>query len=183
MAKKNNDLFDQIDSLFKEINADEIAKNVVHSINSASQELNESLKNKGYDNVGDFVAANFSNTKKACPTLGHYNQVSKNYTSAYLYFCDCLDDIYYNLKYRGYFKEGHQQAIHRYRQLADEYQTDLNSLALMIKQEIKEYNKIRKHDPKNALNEGYYQGLVYIRKALKNAKLYMMNLIQKELIH
>lgn len=186
MSKKKNNLFDSIDDLFNTLNSEETAKAITDTVSNVGSEIkhsiNESLKKNGYDNFGEYINANFSSSKeRRRPQARRAYQTRRNFDSRYEYFMDALMSVHYDLKYRGYFKEGHQEAIHTYLVLAENYKTNLDALNLRLRNEIKDLKAVMRKQKKDAWNEGYLNGLEYIGRSLKNSKVYMMNKIQMEL--
>lgn len=186
MSKKKNDLFDAIDDLFNTLNSEETAKAITDTVNHVGvgikQSINESLKKNGYDNFSEYINANFNSSKeRKQPQARHAYQTRRNFDSRYDYFMDALMNVHYDLKYRGYFKEGHQEAIHTYLILAENYKTNLDALNLRLRSEVKDLKTAMRKQKKDPWNEGYLNGLEYISRSLKNSKVYMMNKIQMEL--
>lgn len=186
MPKKKNDLFDSIDDLFNTLNSEETAKAITDTVTNVGSEIkysiNESLKKNGYDNFGELINANLGGSKnRKRPQARRAYQTRRNFDSRYDYFMDALMSVHYDLKYRGYFKEGHQEAIHTYLVLAENYKTNLDALNLRLRNEIKDLKAVMRKKKKDAWNEGYLNGLEYIGRSLKNSKVYMMNKIQMEL--
>lgn len=186
MPKKKNDLFDSIDDLFNTLNSEETAKAITDTVTNVGSEIkhsiNESLKKNGYDNFGELINANIGSSKEhRRPQARRAYQTRRNFESRYDYFMDALMSVHYDLKYRGYFKEGHQEAIHTYLILAENYKTNLDALNLRLRNEIRDLKAAMRKQKKDAWNEGYLNGLEYIGRSLKNSKVYMMNKIQMEL--
>ncbi len=187
MSKRKNDLFDSIDEIFNSVNAKENAKAFNETVNSVGKEIkssiNESLKQNGYDNINEYIRANFTSSAKQTkrPSERKVYQTRRSFENRYDYFMDALMSVRYDLKYRGYFKEGHQEAIHTYLLLAEKYKSNLDALNIRLKNEIRDLKITMRKQKKDAWNEGYLNGLEYIAKSIKNSKVYMMGKIAMEL--
>ena len=100
MKKQSNDIIDDLVKL-----VDQTSTGVSHSID-------ESLRKNGYDNIGDFVSEGvnsvFSSRKSEKPYSTHS---FTDFDSRYTYLIEALSHIEYERKYRGVYKEGHEQIV------------------------------------------------------------------------
>lgn len=183
MSKNNNkDLFDTIDDYFSQINGEEIAQKVSSSVNNISKNISEtiedSLKNNGYNNFSEFVDGEFRDKKGSKP---HFSKFLKEYSSRLEYVREAISSVEYEIKYRGYFKEGHQEALHDIQLLLDSYTNNLDDLEKRIKAQIKEI-KLRSSHYKKAYVNGYINGCEYVQKAIHRSKRLMMDKILNEVL-
>lgn len=183
MSKNNNkDLFDTIDDYFSQINGEEIAQKVSSSVNNISKNISEtiedSLKNNGYNNFSEFVDGEFRYKKGSKP---HFSKFLKEYSSRLEYVREAISSVEYEIKYRGYFKEGHQEALHDIQLLLDSYTNNLDDLEKRIKAQIKEI-KLRSSHYKKAYVNGYINGCEYVQKAIHRSKRFMMDKILNEVL-
>ena len=169
MNRNNNkDLFDTIDDYFSQINGEEIAQKVSSSVDKLSKNISDtiedSLKNNGYNNFSEFVEGEFRDKKGSKP---HFSKFLKEYSSRLEYVKEAISNVEYEIKYRGYFKEGHQEALH--------------DLGKRIKAQIKEI-RLRSSHYKKAYVNGYINGCEYVQKAIRRSKRFMMDKILAEII-
>lgn len=182
MNQKEKDIYDKIDSLFNELNQaasslNEFGKSVQKNAQSFSNEINESLKKNGYDNVKEFIDGEILDKKGQKPSI---TPLLKEIDSRYDFIFDTLSKVTYDIKYRGYFKEGHQEAIHHAIELMPDYRSDLDLFAQRIQEQIKEL-KNHRTNTKDAYTNGYIQGCKLIVKTIKESKKKMMLKVLREL--
>lgn len=178
---QEKDIFDTIDDYFSNINGDEIAKKITKTVNDFSDNLassiEDSMKNSGYDSFGEFVEGEIKDNKGKKP---QFTNMMKEYTSRYDYVKDALNNVNYEIKYRGYFKEGHMQALNDVSSLLTTYSKDLDALFHKIKEQIQEI-RIHKSQYKKAYYDGYIAGCEYAQKAIKRSKQVMMKKVLDEI--
>ncbi len=181
MSKQNKDLFDTIDEYFSQINAAEIAQKVTEGVDSLSEKISssieESLKNNGYNNLNEFFEGEIKDRKGKKPS---YSKFLKDYSSRMDYVKEAMANVDYEIKFRGYFKDGHQQALKDIDELLDRYANDLDALHGRIKEQIKE---IRRHQSQynSSYTSGYIEGCEYVQKAIQRSKQMMMKKILQEI--
>lgn len=189
MAKKTeSDHFDQIDDLFNKITSEEAIisgiKTVTKTVESVGKEINrginESLKNKGYDNLGEYIQAEMSSKKREKPTPKTSFRSRAQLNDRYTFFVDALEHVTYDLKYRGLYREGHQEAIKNYLEIAKSYVNDMSSLQKRLIVDLKDMQLEVRKEKRNRWNEGYLNGLQFISHSLQNSKLHMMSKIKRE---
>lgn len=183
MNRNNNkDLFDTIDDYFSQINGEEIAQKVSSSVDKLSKNISDtiedSLKNNGYNNFSEFVEGEFRDKKGSKP---HFSKFLKEYSSRLEYVKEAISNVEYEIKYRGYFKEGHQEALHDIQLLLDNYTDNLDDLGKRIRAQIKEI-RLRSSHYKKAYVNGYINGCEYVQKAIRRSKRFMMDKILAEII-
>lgn len=177
MSQNEKDIFDSIDSFFSDLNLNELGKKVQKNAESLSKEINESLKQNGYDNVKEFIAGEILDKKGQKP---HLPPQIKDIQSRVEFTREALTQIDYDLKYRGYFKEGHQEAIQQGLQLISTYQNDLDFCAHHIQDQLNEL-KHHRSTQKDAYRNGYIQGCQFILKTIRESKKRMMKKILNEM--
>ena len=96
------------------------------------------------------------------------------------YVKEAMANVDYEIKFRGYFKDGHQQALKDIDELLDRYANDLDALHGRIKEQIKE---IRRHQSQynSSYTSGYIEGCEYVQKAILRSKQMMMKKILQEI--
>lgn len=181
MEKQKKDGFDTIDDYFSNINADEIAKKITQGVDKLSQNISstieDSMKNSGYNNFSEFFEGEIRDKKGQKP---HFSNLLKDFDSRIDYVKDALNNVDYEIKFRGYFKDGHEQALEDIHTLIDKYENDLDMLFKRIKQQIQE---VKNHSSsyKKGYIDGYISGCEYVQKAIKTSKNMMMKRIINEL--
>lgn len=181
MSKQNKDLFDTIDDYFSQINGEEIAQKVTSGVDKLSKNIadtiEDSLKNSGYNNFSEFIDGEFRDQKGKKPA---FSKFLKEYSSRLEYVRDAITNVDYEIKFRGYFKEGHEEALHDIQLLLNQYSNNLDALELRIKAQIKEI-KLRKSNYKQAYVNGYISGCEYVQKAIHRSKRFMMDKVLSEM--
>lgn len=180
MSEKK-DFFDSIDDFFTQLNAEEASKHIqkgFDKFNEVPNKINDAIKNKGYDNVSEFFQGEFSDKKREKPKIRPKRL--RDFESRAAFVEDALKNIHYDLKYRGYFKEGHEQAIQYILSLLPQYPHDLDRLAKRIQLEKSE---IKQNQPqkKDAYTNGYLHGYDTALKAIQQSKTVIMRQILTEM--
>ena len=173
---KNKDIFDTIDEYFTKINSDELSKKINKGVNSFSKTIEDSLKNNGYNNFNEFINGEIMNQKTEKPL---FKTNIQKYSSRIEVVNVAIHQVNYGLKYRGYYQDGHQQALTDIKKILNQYNYDLDELADQIKVQIKEI-KNQYRDYKKAYISGYIDGLEYVQKAIIKSKYIMMERIINE---
>lgn len=178
MSKRNTDF---LDDLFRSLeDNDNIDQTIEEFTAGIQQTIHESLHRNGYDTMSDVLHRRSQSEYSRKPEVRVGTQKASSIgLSRYEYFLSLLEDITYDPKYQGYYKEGHQKAIEIYRSKAEFTQYDLVSLEDDVKGEIHRAELNRKN--KDLFDVGYYDGLEFIEKALQRSKLYMMTLVKEEM--
>ena len=178
---KNKDIFDTIDEYFSKINGDEITKKINKGVNNFSKTISEtfedSLKNNGYNNFNEFIDGEIKDQKGKKP---EFNKYLKKYSSRIEYVKEAIHQVDYGIKYRGYYQDGHIQALKDIEPLLDQYSYNLDELATQIRKQSAEIKK-RHSDYKKAYITGYIDGLEYVYKAINKSKQILMERILQEL--
>lgn len=179
--KEKKDFFDSIDDFFTQLNSEETSKKIqkgIDSLNEMPNKINDAIKNKGYDNVQEFFQGEFSDKKREEPQV-RMKHLS-DFSSRMAYIKDALTNFQYDLKYRGYYKEGHIQAIQHILTLLPQYQNDLDPLISRIQLEINELTKV--HSNQNVtFNNGYIQGCNNALQVIHQSKLVFMRQVLNQM--
>lgn len=173
---KNKDIFDTIDEYFNKINHDELSKKMVKGVNSFSKTINDSLKNNGYNNFNEFVDGEIKDKKAEKPK---FKTSIKKYSSRIEVVKEAIHQVNYGIKYRGYYQDGHKQALSDIENLLSEYSYNLDELAEQIQTQTNEMS-IQYKNNKKAYIVGYIDGLEYVQKAIIKSKYIMMERIVNE---
>lgn len=184
MSMNKNQNTDFLDDMFRNLENDNLDQSIDEFASVVKRQITDSLKKNGYDSASDAllhgVESGFQGRKTAKPDI---NATSRKTTSIsntrYDYFISLLSDVIYDRNYRGYYKDGHEKAIDIYRSKAEFCKNDLLSLESEVAKEIHRTKLNRK--VRDRFEVGYYDGLVFIEKALKRSKLYMMTRIKDEM--
>ena len=180
MNKNNKDIFDTIDEYFSQINHDEIAKKISEGVESITKNISvtieDSLKSNGYNNWNEFVQGEIKDQKGKKPTPKKF---FNEYTSRKEYVLEAIKSVDYEIKYRGYYKEGHLQALTDIYPLVEKYASILDELRKQIIKQIKEIKS--NSNTKKAYYNGYIGGCEYVIKAIMKSQQVMMDQIIKEM--
>lgn len=177
MANREKDIFDQIDDLFSQLNGEQIVDDIIKGVDTVSTSINEALKNNGYDNMNEFYQGAIRDQKGRKPMP---KSSFRKYDSRVAYVKDTLSHIEYEIKYRGYYREGHQEACMNALRYLDSYHNDLDLLASRVKQEANQ-TRIHMRNRKDAYSSGYINGCEYVLSAIEKSKKMMMQEILHEL--
>ena len=175
------DFFDSIDDFFTQLNEKEVSEKIhkgVNTLNKMPDKVNDALKNKGYDNIKEFLQGEFTDKKTQRPTVRPKRL--RNFPSRTAFVEDALTNVQYEIKYRGYYKEGHQQALSYVKSLLPQYTYDLDRLGKRLKLEIKEIRQTH-HKGKDAYTNGYLNGCEFVLKAIHQSKIVLMRQILTEM--
>lgn len=177
MANRKKDVFDQIDEMFSEINGEQIVSEIIKGVDNVSSTINEALKNNGYDNVTEFYQGAIRDKKGKRPTP---RTAFKQYTSRIAYIEDALSNINYEIKFRGYYREGHQEAVTNALKYLPNYQNNLDQLYKRIQQEANQTRTQMRNRKRDAYASGYLNGCEYVMKVLHQSKMFMMQQVLEE---
>lgn len=170
MKKQSNDIID------------DLVKLVDQTSEGVSQTIDESLRKNGYDNIGDFVSEGvnsvFSNRKGEKPYSTHS---FVDFDSRYTYLIEALSHIEYERKYRGVYKEGHEQIIQLFLERLYRHDVDFLTIEKDIKSEIRNL-KSQVKSVKNKFKEGQLDAFNLILKELRYSKKKLMRKVEMELI-
>lgn len=161
---------------------DDLVKLVDQTTEQVTENIDESLKKNGYDNITDLVSEGINSVfsdKKSEKPYSTYSFI--DFDSRKTYIIESLSHIVYDRKYRGIYKEGHEKVISDVVEHLQNGNVDLYELELEIKQEIRILKKETKN-VKNKYKEGQLDALDLILKQLNYSKKKMMRKIQMELI-
>lgn len=175
---------DFLDEMFRSLENDTIDQSIDEFANVVKQKITDSLKQNGYDSAEDIimhgVESGFQGRKSAKPDINAGSRRAASIgDTRFEYFISLLNDVEYDRNYRGYYKDGHAKAIDIYRSKAEFCKNDLLSLESEVAKEIHRTKLNRKL--RDRFEVGYYDGLLFVEKALKRSKLYMMTRIKEEI--
>lgn len=161
---------------------DDLVELVDSTANTVKANIDESLKNNGYDNVSELVGEGIDRafgkrkSEKPFSTYSHGIIVSR-----YEYMKQILSTIHYGRRYRGYYRDGYEHIITTYLEQLEQYKEDLEYLENSIKFDLSKINKNTK-STRNKYSEGQRDALEYILSELRYSKTQLMKKIQRELI-
>lgn len=150
---------------------------------SVKDNIGESLKNSGYDNMTDFVSEGIDRafgkktSEKPFSTYAH-----GTVNSRYDYMKHILENIQYGRRYRGYYREGYEHVITTYKEQLEQYKEDMEFIEKSIYFELSKLSKSGKSS-QNKYSEGQKDALEYLLQELHYSKIQMMRKIQRELVH
>lgn len=161
---------------------DDLVELVDTTATSVKDNIDESLKNNGYDNITDFVSEGIDRAFGKRESEKPFSTSARNVvTSRYEYMKQLLENIHYGRRYRGYYREGYEQIITTYKEQLETYKNDLDYLESSIQYDLSKLTK-ESRSSRNKYREGQKDALEYILSELRYAKNQIMKRIQRELV-
>lgn len=148
--------------------------------------INEEAKKQGYDTLGDMISGEIqtglsSGKTHKRPVTAAVHRRHSRYENRYAYVREMLENVVYPPRQRGYYRDGHQDAIKRYLRRMAINQNDMMMYEKIVDEEIRKYYAQGGHQRRNKYDEGYYEGLRLVSRALKESKDVMMEEISDRL--
>lgn len=169
MSGKNNDFVDELIDI------------VDSTASSIKENIDYSLKNNGYDKMGDALADGIDRAFGKRPLDKPYSSYSHGVVHSFNeYMTKIVDTINYGRRNRGYYYEGYQQIIENYKEQLRLYQGNIEEIEKNLKYELRSV-KQESRKSHNKFNEGKCDALEYLLSEMSYAKMQMMRKIQKEL--
>lgn len=171
-VKKDNGLFvyykgEKI-SPYYEVIDNELEERVIRDINSNSIEsISNKLEYSGFEYNKEFESSAVNK-----PEIANVS----SYESRFEAFVLMLKNVDYGTSNSKEYVKGHINAIKKYLELSYEYQYDLSTIEDKLNYEIEN------DEPNESIEDkGYYDGLIYVLKALRKSKELIVERIKKEL--
>ncbi|MBQ6367239.1 MAG: hypothetical protein IJJ30_01660 [Erysipelotrichaceae bacterium] len=163
---KSNDFLDEVFS--------ELDKNLTS--NESQEEL---LKRVLSYNSGNSInyRTNYNSRVVKRPSLPTVNQIGE-FSGRYDCFQKLLMNVDYGPNNSSEYVEGHAEALNKYMAQAQAASKDLSVVEARVNEEITKYNHINRE---RIFVKGYYDGLIYVYRALKKSKELIVTKIQNEL--
>ena len=142
--------------------------------------INEEARKQGYDTMSDLISGETqeglsgnSRTRKR-PVAAAVHRRHGSYRTRYEYVREMLENVVYPPRQRGYYRDGHQDAIQRYLRRMAINQNDMMMYEKIVDEEIRKYYQQNNRQRGNKYDEGYYDGLKLVARALKESRDLMM---------
>ena len=142
--------------------------------------INEEARKQGYDTMSDLISGEIqeglsgnSRTRKR-PVAAAVHRRHGSYRTRYEYVREMLENVVYPPRQRGYYRDGHQDAIQRYLRRMAINQNDMMMYEKIVDEEIRKYYQQNNRQRGNKYDEGYYDGLKLVARALKESRDLMM---------
>ena len=176
MSKKNEELLDQI--------FNDIASGIFDSETTAQfqKRIQETFTKSGYASVGELINHGVDTVSKYVGPNAQYSGFDKplEINNGFTFVQNELSMIRYDMRKRGAFRDGHQEALRLYYQQMISHKTHIQSLVPIIQEElVRRKESMPKRD---RYGEGYIAGLEDLLRILDDAKKYMMNKVLNSLI-
>lgn len=182
MSKKDND-FDFIDQLFDRLQSGDFVNKTVNEFgNEVKNTIDRSVKNQGYDNIQDMVSSAIKSKPSEKPGAGDNYPNRNDFKNRYEYLIGSLQNVHYDSRYRGFYRDGHQEAIKKCVSYLHEKRINLDEIEDYITDEIHEYRRSRRKKRDKYL-DGYLDGLMLFKDKLADSKLFIMNKIKNSLVN
>jgi len=185
----SNNKKDSIDEMLDEVhnngydntNVSDFERIVSKAVNSTVKSVNSAVKEKGYDSFSEMISEEISiglnsNKAPAKPNVSLY--ATKNATTRYEFFMSAIENVTYDSRYRGNFKNGHVEAVDRYIDKIELNKQNLSVVEKTLKQEI---NACGRRGFGDSYDRGYVEGLKLVEKVLLNSKVAMMSRVADKL--
>lgn len=172
---------DYLDDFFNEVgdnleSAGDFAKRV-------KKELNSSFESKRYgEQLTDLLNQSLDTAKRYIGAEAEQSGFSKpeKIQDGFSFVQNELANISYELRRRGSYKDGHQKALRQYYLLMEQDPKCFLRVEAMIQSDLAE--KKEGHRRKDRFNEGYIAGLNALLHILKEAKIFMFQRVQQDLL-
>ena len=142
--------------------------------------INEEARKQGYDTMSDLISGEIqeglsgsSRTRKR-PVSAAVHRRHGRYRTRYEYVREMLENVVYPPRQRGYYRDGHQDALQRYLRRMAINQNDMMMYEKIVDEEIRKYYQQNSRQRSNKYDEGYYDGLKLVARALKQSRDLMM---------
>ena len=142
--------------------------------------INEEARKQGYDTMSDLISGEIqeglsgnSRTRRR-PGAAAVHRRHGSYRTRYEYVREMLENVVYPPRQRGYYRDGHQDAIQRYLRRMAINQNDMMMYEKIVDEEIRKYYQQNNRQRGNKYDEGYYDGLKLVARALKESRDLMM---------
>ncbi|MDD2592643.1 MAG: hypothetical protein PHP11_06120 [Erysipelotrichaceae bacterium] len=180
MSKKNDLEF--LDRLFERLESDDFINKTINEFGKEVKEsIDNSIKNQGYDDLSQLVTSKIKSKQSMKPsTVDVSSRFKQDYENRLEYIVDSLQVIKYDPKYRGYYKEGHQEALQKCVSILSNDKTGYDKAEDYIDQELITFS--HKHKKRDKFFEGYIDGLQLMKEELRHSKAYMMAKVKKNLV-
>ncbi len=181
MSKKND--FDFLDKLFDRLQRDDFINKTINDFGKEIKEtIDHSVKNQGYDDISDMVNSAIRSKSGSKPTtMDGYHYNNNDYNNRFEYIVNSLQLVKYDPKYRGFYRDGHQEAIQKCVTILSSGNAKFDVVEEYIEKELETF-ELRKKKNKDKFIEGYIDGLHLMKEELSRSKLYMMDKVKKTLV-
>jgi len=179
--KKNEDF---LEGFFEEIteglndleSASDFAKRMQDSVQS-------SFERSGYQDLGDFISKSVQSAVRFVGPDAVNSGFSKpeRIKDGLTFIQNELSKIRYDMRRRGAFRDGHQEALRTYFSQMEESRKNLQAFEAIIQADFKERKK--KMSKRDRYGEGYLAGLEDLLRILRDAKKYMMQKVRNDLLN
>lgn len=173
--KRNEELLDEI--------FNDIAKGIFDSETPANfqRRLTETLEKSGYGNVGDLINHGVDTVAKYVGPSAQYSGFEKpdRVENGFTFVQNELSMIRYDMRKRGVFRDGHQEALRLYYQQMLSSKKNIQALVPIIQDELK--RRKERMPKRDRYGEGYVAGLEDLLRILEDAKKFMMNKVRNAL--
>ncbi len=184
--RKNTDYLDDLfDKHFND--KDFMNTNLADFGQMVRETINEEARKQGYDTMSDLISSEIqegfsgnTRTRKRPVTAAVHRRYGR-YRTRYEYVREMLENIVYPPRQRGYYRDGHQDALQRYLRRMAINQNDMMMYEKIVNEEIRKYYQQNSRQRSNKYDEGYYDGLKLVARALKQSRDMMMEEISDRL--
>lgn len=180
---------DYLDNLFDKLYDQNFMNSSIADFGQKVREtINEEARKQGYDTMGDLISGEIENglagnsrRRRARPVTTAVRKRTVTYESRFAYVKEMLENVMYPPRQRGYYRDGHQDAIQRYLRRMNLNPKDMNMYENIVTEEIKKYYANNEHKRGNKYDEGYYEGLRFIQRTLRESKERLMEEVSDRL--
>ncbi len=175
MERKSEEMLDQI--------FNDIASGIFDSESTADfqRRLTDSLERSGYGTVGDLINHGVDTVNKYVGPEAQFSGFQKpsRIVDGFTFVQNELSMLRYDMRRRGAFRDGHQEALRLYYQQMLSNPKKIQALVPGMKEELeRRKERLMKRD---RYGEGYVAGLEDLLRILEDSKKYMMNKVRNAL--
>ena len=175
MNRRNEEMLDQI--------FNDIASGIFDSETTADfqRRLSDTLAKNGYSNVSDLINHGVDTVAKYVGPNAQFSGFEKptEINNGFTYVQNELAMIRYDMRKRGVFRDGHQEALRLYYQQMLSNKKNIQALVPIIQEELK--RRKERMPKRDRYGEGYITGLEDLLRILEDAKKFMMNKVRNSL--
>lgn len=178
--KKSEDL---LEGFFKEITEDMTSSESPSDFARRMQDsVQESLQKNGYQDISDLITKSVeSAVRYVGPEAGLSGyQRPERVKDGFTFVQNELAQIRYDMRKRGAFRDGHQEALRVYFEQMEESRKNLQAFEEIIRSDLKERKKRMKK--RDRYGEGYNAALEDLLRILGDAKKFMMQRVKNDLM-
>lgn len=172
-----DDFFNEISSGLADLEStSDFAKRMKDSVQ-------DSLNKNGFQNLGDLISQSVDSAVRYVSPSAMNSGFDKpeKINDGFSFVQNELSSIRYDMRRRGAFRDGHQEALRVYFAQMQDAKKNLQTFVDIIRADLKERKKNMSR--RDRFGEGYIAGLEDLLRILKAEKKFMMQKVRNDLIN